>query len=173
MFIFPKTRDWLDFNFNFKASSWKYRNSEKKYIVVLWGTLEWLKLIWPNLIFFLMISFGTVRSHGRGNQNEASARSGAWSFSFLKWKPLILETWFLSHSLGNFVDLNFYSDHFFAETLRFVDIQNFPKQDMIHFCKKLQVFLHKIKTTYRRNFNPVSFSRKFVDLTFYLDHFFC
>ena len=38
----------------------------------------------------------------------------ARSFSFIKWKPLILETWFLSHSLGNFVDLNFYSDHFFS-----------------------------------------------------------
>ena len=48
------------------------------------------------------------------------------SFSFIKWKPLIVETRFLSHFLGNFVDLNVYLDHFFVKTLRFIDIQHFP-----------------------------------------------
>ena len=48
------------------------------------------------------------------------------SFSYIKWKPFILETWFLSHSLGNFVELNVYLDHFFVKTLRFIDIRHFP-----------------------------------------------
>ena len=44
-------------------------------------------------------------------------------FSLIKWKPLILKTWFLSHSLGNFVDLNVYLNYFFDKTLIFIDIQ--------------------------------------------------
>ena len=39
------------------------------------------------------------------------------SFSFIKCKPFILETLFLSDFLGNFVGLKFYSDHFFVKLL--------------------------------------------------------
>ena len=52
-----------------------------------------------------------------------------FSFSFIKWKPLTQETWFLSHSIGNFVD------HFFVTSRRFVDIQHFPWPDMIRILK--------------------------------------
>ena len=37
-------------------------------------------------------------------------------FSFIKWKSPVLQTWFLSYFLGNFVDMNFYLDHFFFKT---------------------------------------------------------
>ena len=40
------------------------------------------------------------------------------SFSFIKWKPHILEFWFLSHFLENFVGLKFYLSHFFVKTFR-------------------------------------------------------
>ena len=44
-------------------------------------------------------------------EHEIFCPKSQFFFFFIKWKPLILETWFLSHSLGNFVDLNFYLDH--------------------------------------------------------------
>ena len=53
------------------------------------------------------------------------------SFSFIKWKPLIRETWFLSLFLGNFIGLKFHLCYFCVKTLRFEDMQHFPRQDMI------------------------------------------
>ena len=41
------------------------------------------------------------------------------SFSFIKWKPLIQETWFLSHSLGNFIEWTFC-------VIKLLDIPHFP-----------------------------------------------
>ena len=52
----------------------------------------------------------------------------------MKWKPLILKTLFLSHSLGDFIDLNVYFDHFYDKALRY---PAFSRQDMIRILKSV------------------------------------
>ena len=93
-------------------------------------------------------------------------------FSFIKWKPLILETWFLSHSLGDFVELNVYLDHFFDKTLRFINIQYYLSEEMIDFLKNRCFSFIKWKPLILETWFLSHSLGDFVELNVYLDHFF-
>ena len=89
------------------------------------------------------------------------------SFSFIKWKPLIQETWFLSHSLGDFVELNAYLEHFFfVKTLRFIEIRYFPWPfyDSVHFMSGkcwISINLRALsKNCFKYTFKSLKFPRE-------------
>ena len=93
-------------------------------------------------------------------------------FSFKKWKPLILETWVLSHSLVNFIDLNVFLNHFFVKILRFIDIQHFYDRKLFIVSKNCSFSFIKWKPLIIETWFLSHSPGEFVSLNVYLDHFF-